>query len=51
MRGRARELDVVLRQDAVMKHCDASGAQQLSILIEARPMENNVVGLPLTWRA
>src|SRR5437588_11791296 len=51
MSGRAREFDAVLCQDAVVKFWDASGAQQLSILIEARPVENNVVRLPLARRA
>src|SRR6266704_1745975 len=48
---RAAQFHVVLHEDAVMKHGDAGGAQQLSILIEARAVKNDIVDLPLAGRA
>jgi len=51
MRCRPREFDVVLHENAVMKHRDTSGAQELPILIEARAVKNDIVALPLAGRA
>jgi len=46
----ARELDVVLYEDAVVKYGDAGGAEEFAAGIEARAMENDVIPLPLAWR-
>src|SRR5258706_1058844 len=44
-------LDVVLHEHAVVQHCYASGAEELSIFVEARAVKNDVVALPLAGRA
>jgi len=46
--GWALNFDIVLHEYAVVKDGDAAEADEFSILIEARGMENDVVGLPLT---
>src|SRR5216684_2203445 len=51
MAGRTGQLDIVLDQDAVVERGDASWAKKFSGGIEARAVENDVVGLPLRWRA
>jgi hypothetical protein len=48
---RASEFDIVLNQDSVVEHGYARGAKQLSLLVEARAVKNDVVALPLSGRA
>ena len=43
----AGELDVVLDEDAVVKHGDTGGTEDLAVGIEARAVENDVIPLPL----
>src|SRR5580704_8207852 len=47
MAGWSGGLDVVLRQDAVVKNGDVRGPSQFSGWVEARAVPDDVVGLPL----
>src|SRR5712692_8814358 len=48
--GRTHEGDVVLNEDAVVQDCDERGLEQLAVFVKARPVEDDVVGLPLARR-
>ena len=50
VRGRPHDGDVILNQHSIVNHRDVSRPQQLAARVEARPVKNDVVGLPLSGR-
>ncbi len=41
---------MVLNEDAVVQGCDERGLEQLAVFVKPRPVEDDVVGLPLARR-
>src|SRR6266702_8025777 len=50
MSRRAAQFHIVLHEHAVVKNGFAGGAEQLAVFRKTRPVEENVVGLPLARR-
>ena len=51
MRCRARERHVILHQHAIVDHAHARRMRESSRCIEARPVKDDVVALPLARRS